>query len=254
MKLTGNTVFITGGGTGIGRGLAAEFHKRGNTVIIAGRRRDRLEETVKEFPGMHYVVLDAEHPENIKNVAQQLIREFPKLNVLINNAGIMQFDDLSTQVDEKTLTSTITTNLLGPIRITSAFVEHLKKQETAYILNVSSVLAFMPLALTGVYSATKAALHSYSLSLRYKLKNSSVKVLEVIPPWVQTDLLNSNEEPRAMPLKPFIAQTMEALSTDAHEILVEIARPLRDNVGPQDEQNVEQFNDAVLSGAVLASV
>jgi len=254
MKLTDNTVLITGGGTGIGRGLAAEFHKRGNTVIIAGRRRDRLEETVKESPGMHYVVLDAEHPENIKNVAQQLIREFPKLNVLINNAGIMQFDDLSTQVDEKTLTSTITTNLLGPIRITSAFVEHLKKQETAYILNVSSVLAFMPLAVTGVYSATKAALHSYTLSLRYKLKNSSVRVLEVIPPWVQTDLLNSNEEPRAMPLKPFIAETLEALAADAHEILVERARPLRDNVGPQDEQNVEQFNDAMLGGAAPAAV
>jgi len=254
MKLTGNTVFITGGGSGIGRGLAAEFHKRGNTVIIAGRRKERLEETVKEFPGMHYVVLDAESPENIKSVAKQLIKDFPKLNVLINNAGIMEFDDLSTEVDEKMLTSTITTNLLGPIRVTSAFVEHLKKQETAYILNMSSVLAFMPLVVTGVYSATKAAVHSYSLSLRYKLKHSSVKVLEVIPPWVQTDLLNSNEEPRAMPPKPFIAETMEALATDAHEILVEIARPLRDNVGPKDEQNVEQFNDAVLSGGALAAV
>src|SRR5271155_2989917 len=253
MKLTGNTVFITGGGTGIGRGLAAEFHKRGNTVIIAGRRKDRLEHTVKEFPGMHYAVLDAEKPESIKEVANQLIKDFPKLNVLINNAGIMEFDDLSTEVDDKTLTSTITTNLLGPIRVTSAFVEHLKKQESAYILNVSSVLAFMPLVVTGVYSATKAAVHSYSLSLRYKLKNSSVKVLEVIPPWVQTDLLNSNEEPRAMPLKPFIAETMEALATDAHEILVEVARPLRDNVGPQDEQNVEQFNDAMLGGAAPAA-
>lgn len=254
MKLTDNTVLITGGGSGIGRGLATEFHKRGNTVIIAGRRKERLEETVKEFPGMHYVVLDAENSESIKSVAKQLIKDFPKLNVLINNAGIMQFDDLSTEVDEKMLTSTITTNLLGPIRVTSAFVEHLKQQETAYILNVSSVLAFMPLVVTGVYSATKAAVHSYSLSLRYKLKNSSVKVLEVIPPWVQTDLLNSNEEPRAMPLKPFIAQTLEALATDAHEILVDIARPLRDNVGPKDEQAVEQFNDAVLSGGELAAV
>src|SRR5271170_7154811 len=107
MKLTGNTVFITGGGTGIGRGLAAEFHKRGNTIIIAGRRKDRLEETVKEFPGMHYVVLDAERPESIKSVAQQLIRDFPKLNVLVNNAGIMRFDDLSAEVDDRTLTSTI---------------------------------------------------------------------------------------------------------------------------------------------------
>ena len=254
MKLTGNTIFITGGGTGIGRALAAEFHKRGNTVIISGRRKDRLEETVKEFPGMHYVVLDAENLESIKSAAKQLTKDFPKLNVLINNAGIMQYDDLSTEVDEKILISTITTNLLGPIRVTSAFIEHLKKQDTAYVLNVSSVLAFMPLAVTGIYSATKAAVHSYTLSLRYKLKDSSVKVLEVIPPWVQTDLLNSNEEPRAMPLKPFIAETMEALATDAHEILVEVARPMRNNVGPQDEQSVEQLNDAVLSGGALASV
>jgi uncharacterized oxidoreductase len=254
MKLTDNTVFITGGGTGIGRGLAAEFHKRGNTVIIAGRRKDRLEETVKVFPGMHYVVLDAENPESIKTVARQLIKDFPKLNVLINNAGIMQFDDLATEVDEKTLTSTITTNLLGPIRVTSALVEHLKKQKTAYILNVSSVLAFMPLAVTGIYSATKAALHSYSLSLRYKLKTSSVKVLEVIPPWVQTDLLNSNEEPRAMPFGPFIAETMEALESDEHEILVQRARPLRDGVGPQDEQKVEEFNNVFLGGAAPVAV
>jgi uncharacterized oxidoreductase len=253
MKLTGNTVFITGGGTGIGRGLAAEFHKLGNTVVIAGRRQDRLEEAVKEFPGMRYVVLDAKNLESIKNVTKHLIKDFPKLNVLINNAGIMQFDDLSIEVDEKILTSTITTNLLGPIRITSALIEHLKKQETAYILNVSSGLAFTPLAATGIYSATKAALHSYSLSLRYKLKNSSVKVLEIIPPWVQTDLLNSNEEPRAMPLKQFITETMAALETNAHEIVVERVRPLRDNVGPKDEQNVEQFND-VFGEAASATV
>lgn len=113
MKVTGNTVFITGGGTGIGRGLAAEFHKRGNTVIISGRRRDRLEETVKSFPGMQYVLLDVENPANIKEVAKRLIKEYPKLNVLINNAGVMQFDDLSAEVDEKTLTSTITTNILA---------------------------------------------------------------------------------------------------------------------------------------------
>lgn len=254
MKLSGNTVFITGGGTGIGRGLAAEFHKRGNKVIIAGRRKDRLEETVKEFAGMHYVVLDVESPENIKSVAKQLIKDFPKLNVLVNNAGIMKVDDFSTEVDDKTMLSIVATNLLGPIRVTSAFVEHLKKQESAHILNVSSGLAFRPLAVTGVYSATKAAIHSYTLSLRYKLKTSSVKVLEVIPPWVQTELLNSSEEPRAMPLKEFIAETLEALATDAHEILVERVRFFRDNVGPQDELNVEQFNDAMIAGATASAV
>ncbi len=250
MRLTGNTIFITGGGSGIGRSLAAEFHKRGNTVIIAGRRKERLEQTVNEFPGMHYVVLDVESPENIRKVVKQLIADFPQLNVLINNAGVMQLDDLSKEVHENVLTSTITTNLLGPIRITSELIEHLKKQDSAYVLNVSSVLAFMPLTISGIYSATKAAMHSYSLSLRYKLNNSSVKVLEIIPPWVQTDLLNSSEEPRAMPLKTFIAETMEALATDANEILVEFARPLRNNVGPQDEQSVAEFNDAFFAAPV----
>jgi len=131
---------------------------------------------------------------------------------LINNAGIMQIDDVSGTIDDKLITSTITTNLMGPIRLTSVLIEHLKKHNSAYIINVSSVLGFVPLALAAVYCSTKAALHSYSLSLRYKLGGTSVKVLEVAPPWVQTDLLNSNEEPRAMPLREFIDETMQVMS------------------------------------------
>src|SRR6266403_855367 len=207
MKLTGNTIFITGGGTGIGRGLAEGLHKLGNKVIISGRRKEHLDATTKGNPGMHSVELDIADPANIAAVANKLISDYPALNVLINNAGIMLIDDAAGKIDDQLLTSTVTTNLLGPIRLTSALIEHLKKQPKAAIVYNTSALAFVPLALTAVYSATKAALHSYILSQRYKLKGTSVSVREISPPWVQTDLLNSKEEPRAMPLKDFIEET-----------------------------------------------
>jgi uncharacterized oxidoreductase len=119
----------------------------------------------------------------------------------------------------------------------------LKKQERAVVMNVSSVLGFMPLAMAAVYSSTKAAIHSYTLSLRYQLKGSSVTVLEIAPPWVQTDLLNSNNEPRAMPLAEFISETIKVMGTDAPEVLVERAKPLRNSVGPNEGALVTQFND-----------
>jgi uncharacterized oxidoreductase len=155
----------------------------------------------------------------------------------------MQIDNAAGVIEEDLLTSTVTTNLLGPIRMTSALIEHLKKQESAAVINVSSVLGFVPLAMSAVYSSTKAALHSYTLSLRYTLSGSSVKVLEIAPPWVQTDLLNSNEEPRAMPLAPFIAETIKVLGTDSDEIVVEQAAMLRNNPGPGEGTFVKQFND-----------
>ena len=225
MKLTGNTILITGGGAGIGRGLAEALHKLGNQVIIAGRRKSALDETTAAHPGMKSIELDITNPENVTAVARELIGTYPALNVLINNAGIMHIDDLSAPVDDAMMVDTLTTNLMGPIRMTGALVEHLQKQNDAVIVNVSSVLGFVPLAIAGVYSSTKAAIHSYTQSLRYKLKDSSVRVVEIAPPWVQTDLLNSRNEPRAMPLAPFIEQTIEALGTDADEALVEIARP-----------------------------
>jgi uncharacterized oxidoreductase len=243
MKLSGNTIFITGGGSGIGRGLAEALHKLGNQVIISGRRKGYLDATTRANPGMQSVELDVEDPASIARVANQLISDYPGLNVLVNNAGIMQIDDAAGAVDEALLQSTIATNLLGPIRLTSALIEHLKKQESATIINVSSVLGFVPLAFAAVYSSTKAALHSYSQSLRYKLGGTSVKVLELAPPWVQTDLLNSNDEPRAMPLAQFIEETMEILGSDAEEIVVEKGQPLRDSTGPEAAPFVKLFND-----------
>jgi len=243
MKLTGNTIFITGGGSGIGRGLAEAFHKRDNRVIIAGRRKANLAEVAKANPGMAWVELNIEDSASIAAVAKKLIAEHPKLNVLVNNAGVMQIDNVSGPVDDKLIASTITTNLMGPMRLTSALIDHLKRQKEAYVINNSSVLGFVPLALAAVYSSTKAAMHSYTLSLRYKLKGTPVKVLEVAPPWVQTDMLNSNNEPRAMPLAEFIAETMQVLGTDAEEVLVERAKPLRNNAGPGEAAFVTQFND-----------
>ena len=243
MKLTGNTVFITGGGSGIGRGLAEALHKRGNQVIIAGRRKEVLSEVAKANPGMALVELNIEDPVSIAAVAKKLIAEHPKLNVLINNAGVMQSDNVSGPVDDKLIASTITTNLMGPIRLTSALIDHLKRQKDAAVINNSSGLGFVPLAMAAVYSCTKAALHSYTLSLRYKLKGTPVKVLEIAPPWVQTDLLNSSKEPKAMPLADFIAETMQVLGTDAEEVLVERVKPLRNNAGPGEAAFVTQFND-----------
>ena len=247
MNLKGNTIFITGGGSGIGRGLAEAFHKLGNQVIISGRRQGHLAETVKANPGMQSVELDITDPSSIAAVAKKLIADYPKLNVLINNAGIMQVDDAAAKIDDNLLASTITTNLLGPIRMTSALIDHLKKQPAATVIHVTSGLAFVPLTMAAVYSSTKAALHSYSHSQRYKLKGSSVKVLELAPPWVQTDLLNSKNEPRAMPLQEFIDETMKVLASDTDEVLVDRAKYLRNNAGPNEAAFITEFNDMLLA-------
>ena len=248
MNLTGNTILITGGGSGIGRGLAEALHAKGNQVIITGRRRGHLEAVVKANPGMQAIEMDVTNPASVAAATAEILKDFPTLNVLINNAGIMLIDDASAPLDETEMTSTVETNLYGPMRVTGALVEHLKKQPDATIINVSSVLGFVPLALSAVYSATKAAIHSYTQSLRWRLQGTSVKVREIAPPWVQTDLLNSNDEPRAMPLAPYIAETMEVLATDANEVLVERAMRLRNATGLDNGAFALEFNDAFVAG------
>ena len=247
MKLTGNTIFITGGGSGIGRGLAEALHRRGNQIIIAGRRKEKLIDVAKANSGMKWVELNIEDTTSISAVAKKLIAEYPRLNVLVNNAGVLHFDNISGPVDDKLLLSMLTTNLMGPIRLTGALIEHLKRQNDAVVINNSSVLGFVPLAMAAVYCSTKAALHSYTLSLRYKLRNTPVKVLEMAPPWVQTDLHNSNNEPRAMPLAQFIEETMRVLGTDTDEVLVERALPIRKHAGPGEAAFVTQFNDMLIN-------
>jgi uncharacterized oxidoreductase len=242
MKLSGNTIFITGGGSGIGRALAEALHQRGNHVIIAGRRRAQLDEVVAANPGMASVVLDVADAASVKRVAAQLIADYPDLNVLINNAGIMLPDEADGALDDALLENTVNTNLVGPLRLTAALVAHLKTKRDAVIAYTTSVLAFVPLAPTAVYSATKAALHSYVLSQRFLLKESGVRVLEIAPPWVRTDLMNSREAEAAMPLDAFIEETMAVLGTDTDEVLVENAKALRANPGVGEHDLVNGFN------------
>jgi uncharacterized oxidoreductase len=242
MQLNDNTIFITGATSGIGRGLAEAFHQLGNTVIIAGRRKALLDEIVNANPGMHAVELDIADPGAIESVAARLVRDFPGLNVLINNAGIMPFDDVSGAIDEATVQATVATNLLGPIRMASALLAHLKTRQRATIVNNTSVVAFVPLASTAVYSATKAAMHSYTLSQRFKLRDTSVKVQEIAPPWVNTDLIYKSDDPRAMPLADFVEQTLAGLATGADEVVVEAARGARNNPGPNEHKMVNELN------------
>jgi uncharacterized oxidoreductase len=245
MNLQGNTIFITGGGSGIGRGLAEALLAKGNKVIISGRRINVLEEVTKVNPGMDFIELNIEDPKSIASVAASLTKKYPALNVLINNAGIMKPDAVQGVVEDSLVFSIVTTNLLGPIRMTSALVEHLKSQPKAYVIHVTSGLAFVPLAITATYSATKAALHSFALSQRYLLKDSSVKVLELAPPYVQTELMGAQQatDPRAMPLKGFIDETMQELGTDANEVLVERVGFLRNGAGPNDNDATIKLND-----------
>ncbi len=209
MKTSGNTILITGGGSGIGRALAEQFHKRGDKVIIAGRREAVLDDVVAANPGMVSAVLDVESPEAIKAFASKIVAEHPALNVLFNNAGVMTPEDIKAGETE-TAEATIATNLLGPIRLIAAFLPHLQKQADAAIINTTSGLAFVPLAITPTYSATKAALRSYTQSLRYQLRDTSVEVIEMAPPYVQTALMGEHQasDPNAMPLDAFIAETM----------------------------------------------
>lgn len=250
MQTTGNTIFITGGTSGIGRGLAEAFHRLGNKVIIAGRRAALLKEVTQANPGMAGVELDIADPADIARVTDELVRDYPSLNVLINNAGIMPFDDASGVIDDAVSEKIIATNLLGPIRLTSALIEHLKAQPRATIIHNTSILAYLPLATTAVYSATKAALHSYALSQRFMLRDTSVTVQEIAPPWVDTDLIKKSGDPRAMPLPVFIEKTMAGLATEIEEVVVEEVRALRDNPGSGEHALVHGFNLSLVANPI----
>ncbi|HEX4535867.1 MAG TPA: SDR family NAD(P)-dependent oxidoreductase [Candidatus Acidoferrum sp.] len=249
MKITGNTILITGGGSGIGRGLAEAFHAKGNHVVIAGRRKNLLDETVAANPGMKAAVLDIENSETIRTFAEKLKKDFPALNVVIHNAGIMKLESLkdSTVADAEAM---VTTNLLGPVRLNAALLPFLLKQPNPVIMTVSSGLAFVPLAMTPTYCATKAATHSYTQSMRYQLKDTKAQVLELIPPYVQTELMGPRmaSDPIAMPLKEFISETMSILenSPNATEICVERVKALRSaEASGQYDAFFKNFNDGM---------
>ncbi|WP_237477896.1 SDR family oxidoreductase [Lichenibacterium dinghuense] len=232
MRMTGNTILITGGGSGIGRALAESFHRLGNQVIVSGRRLAALEEVTAANPGMAALELDVADPADVARFAAELVRRHPELDAVIHNAGIMKpedatADDWGAGVAE----ATVATNLLGPIRLTAALLPHLRSRPRSAILTMSSGLAFVPLAATPAYSATKAAIHSWSMALRRQLKGTTTEVIEIAPPYVQTELMGAQQaaDPRAMPLDAFISEVMTILTErpDAEEVIVERCRPLR---------------------------
>ncbi len=214
MKMTGNTVLITGGASGIDLALAEAFLAAGNAVIIAGRRQAALDAAVAAHPGLSAYVLDVEDADAIAAFAAMVAKAHPELNVLINNAGIMRAEDLtSPRGNLSDAAATVATNFLGPILMTAALLPHLRSQPMSAVINVTSGLAFVPLALTPTYSATKAALHSYTQSLRHQLRGTNVEVLELAPPMVQTDLMPGQAtNPHGMPLADYTSEVMGLLA------------------------------------------
>jgi uncharacterized oxidoreductase len=208
MKQSGNTILITGGGSGIGEALAQRFHDAGNTVIVAGRRLDALEAACAGRANMHPLVLDVESAAGVADFARRLLAAHPAINVLVNNAGIMRFEAIDAKRDLSDAEATIATNLLGPIRLIDALVEHLQAQADAAIVNVTSGLAYVPLLTAATYNATKAAIHSYTVALRETLRGR-VEVIELAPPAVQTGLTPGQEtRPGYLPLDEFIDEVM----------------------------------------------
>lgn len=229
MKTSGNTILMTGGGSGIGEALAHRLHDRGDTVIIAGRREEALQQAAEGRDRIHTMILDVEDTAGIQAFAEKVVADFPSLNVLFNNAGVMKFEDLTARRDLADAEATIAINILGPIRLTNALIDHLKGQPDAAIVTVTSGLAYVPLVAAPTYSATKAAIHSYTVSLRTQLAGT-VEVIEVAPPGVQTDLTPGQaNHPGYMPLDTF-ADTVAAQFAQTptpQEILVDEVQFLR---------------------------
>ncbi len=231
LPVSGNTILITGGGTGIGRALAEQFHHRGNTVIIASRRTALLQEVASHFPNMHAMTVDVRDPYSVKRLASEIMAAHPGLNVVFNNAGIMRpenvFDGDTALAESR---DHVETNLHGPIRLTAALLPLLAKQRRARIVNTSSGLAFVPRASFPTYCATKAGVHSYSLSLRHQLRRTPIDVLELAPPALRTELTPGQSRIEAfMPLADFINEVMGLFDQNPvpDEIIVQRARVQR---------------------------
>lgn len=231
MDISGNTIFIPGATSGIGLALAQRLSERGNTVIVGGRRSELLDEIAAANPGIDTVRIDTTDADSIRTVAQTVLAAHPSLNVVIAMAGIMRVEDwTSPEGFLETAEATVTTNLLGPIRLIAAFIEHLRSMPDATIMTVSSGLAFAPLRVTPTYNATKAAIHMLSESLRLQLDDTSVRVLELEPPAVRTSLMPGQETSDfAMPLDEFVDEVVELIETqpEATEIQVENVKFLR---------------------------
>jgi uncharacterized oxidoreductase len=225
MTFTNQTILVTGGTSGIGLAFAIAMQARGNTVIITGRRQALLDRIVADHPGLVAYAADVTDAAARSHLVQTVLRDHPALSVLVNNAGVMQAEDLTADpVRTETADLTIATNLLAPIHLTAALLPHLRSQPQAAVINVTSGLAFVPLAMTPTYNATKAALHSWTLSLRAQLRATNIRVIELAPPAVQTDLMpGSATNPNYMTLADFTAEAVAKLTADPtpDEVLVD---------------------------------
>jgi len=222
MNMKNNTILITGGTSGIGYELARQLCKS-NTVIITGRNQAKLDQAKANLKNVQTFQCDVANPQEIINLYQAVTTQFPALNIVMNNAGIMKKIDLQQKIDLLTLTQEIDTNVNGVIRMCTQFLPHLKQQKNAAIINVSSALAFVPFVSTPVYCATKAALHSYTQSLRVQLLNTKVKVFELAPPAIETPLINefdaSEQEGMAiMNVTKLAKLAIEGITCDKEEI------------------------------------
>jgi uncharacterized oxidoreductase len=243
MNITGNTILITGGTSGIGLAFAEKFIKEGNKVIITGRREDRLNAIKSRLPGIVTKVSDAADTAQRIELAAWVQQHHPDTNILVNNAGIQLQTDLTNSGDFDRTRAEVETNFIGPVHLTSLLTQHLLNKENAAIINITSGLAFVPLAFMPVYCATKAAFHSLTLSLRYQLKDTTIKVFEIIPPSVDTELGHDRREDKSqshggMPVTDFIDAAMAALRNDTFEAAIGQSAGLR----MKREELFEQMN------------
>jgi uncharacterized oxidoreductase len=248
VKISGNTVLITGGATGIGLALAEAFFRKGNEVIICGRRKNKLLEAQKKLPKLHIKVCDISKDRNRKALFDWATSNFTNLNILVNNAGIQREIDLTQGIaDLESGEDEIGVNLEAPIYLSALFIPHLIKQKESAIVNISSGLAFVPIAAMPVYCATKAAIHSFSLSLRHQLDVTKVKVYEVVPPIVDTELDKGargqrGQDNRGIKPEEVAAATIKGVENDDFEIVIGMAQNLRMGARTNPEQAFKQIN------------
>ncbi len=220
MKLSNRTVLVTGGTSGIGLGIAEAFHRSGSRIIVCGRDRKKLSAVRKKFPGITALPCDVGEVRQRKNLVAEVLRRFPDLDILVNNAGIQRYIDLKKGYDElKSGEDEIATNFVSMVELTALFIGHLMSRPSAAVINVSSGLAFMPMLNMPLYCATKAAIHTYSLVLRQQLKDTSVKVIEIVPPMVDTDLNREGRDRvqlkfRGISLSEYIPTVIKGLEND----------------------------------------
>lgn len=224
MRLSKNTILITGGSSGIGLELAKQLSAMDNVIIITGRDQIKLDRVKKDFPNIHTYRSDVNFPEDVVLLYSKVTKEFPELNILINNAGVMKVFNFNNNNDDlNNLTNEITTNLNGPIWMTQKFIPHLKKQKNAAIVNVTSVVGMIPLPISPVYSATKAGLRSFTMSLREQLKHTSIKVFDLAPPATETNMAavfdkKDTDEIGLMSVEKVVKITIKGMQNDCYEI------------------------------------